>query len=153
MDTQISAFVSDTTKERLERYVRKRGVKKGYVIEQALSQYLTALEELPEEYIVPTRIVLTNESFDGVMETLERPPKPNKALKQYRYYIEATDTRLQTTRTAEYVTAVVGSKVECEGKVIAPGIGAASVLLQAPAGAPADKITSRSAAALNLRPF
>ena len=64
-------------------------------------------------------------------------PKPKKALKQYRYYIEVTDTRLQTTRTAEYVTAVVGSKVECEGKVIAPGVGAASVLLQAPAGAPA----------------
>ena len=81
-ETQISAFVSDTTKERLERYVRKRGVKKGYVLEQALSQYLTALEEMPEEYIVPTRIVLTNASFDRVLDAIEHPSKPTKALKQ-----------------------------------------------------------------------
>jgi uridine kinase len=81
-ETQISAFVSDTTKERLERYVRKRGVKKGYVLEQALSQYLTALEEIPEEYIVPTRIVLAKESFDRVVDLIEHPPKPTKELKQ-----------------------------------------------------------------------
>lgn len=80
-ETQISAFVSDTTKERLERYVRKRGVKKGHVIEQALSQYLSAVEEIPEQYIIPTRIVLTRESGERLIDAIENPPKPTKALR------------------------------------------------------------------------
>jgi hypothetical protein len=29
-DTQISAFISDTTKELVERYVKAHGVKKGH---------------------------------------------------------------------------------------------------------------------------
>lgn len=34
--TQISANVSPETRDLLERYVRARGLKKGFVIEQAL---------------------------------------------------------------------------------------------------------------------
>jgi uncharacterized protein (DUF1778 family) len=80
-EQQISAFVSSDTKERLEKYVRQRGVKKGYVIEQALTQYLSAVDQIPEEYLIPTRIVLTNESFDKMIDLVENPPKPTKALR------------------------------------------------------------------------
>ena len=42
-DTQISAHVSDTTKELVERYVEAHGVKKGHLIEEALLHHLLAL--------------------------------------------------------------------------------------------------------------
>ena len=42
-DTQISAYVSDTTKELVERYVEAHGVKKGRLIEEALLHHLQAL--------------------------------------------------------------------------------------------------------------
>jgi hypothetical protein len=58
--SQISASISDETRERLERYVRARGVKKGFVIEQALLHHLQALSELPEEVVVPARLVGTH---------------------------------------------------------------------------------------------
>ena len=40
--TQISAFISDTTSSELDRYTEARGLKKGYVIEQALRHHLRA---------------------------------------------------------------------------------------------------------------
>lgn len=45
--TQISAYISDETRALLERYVRRTGVKKRHVIEQALLHHLQALDELP----------------------------------------------------------------------------------------------------------
>jgi hypothetical protein len=50
--SQISASISDETREPLKRYVRARGVKKGFVIEQALLHHLQAFSELPEEVVV-----------------------------------------------------------------------------------------------------
>ncbi len=38
-ETQISALVSRTTRELLERRVRATGVKKGHLVEQALQHY------------------------------------------------------------------------------------------------------------------
>jgi len=58
-ETQISAQISDTTRELMERYVRRAGVKKGHLIEQALLHHLSALEELPAEYIVRPRVVVS----------------------------------------------------------------------------------------------
>ena len=40
--TQISAFISATTKERLERYTEAHGLKKGAVVEAALLHHLLA---------------------------------------------------------------------------------------------------------------
>ena len=47
--TQISAEVSRTTKELLERYSRATGVKKGHLVEQALLHHIHALEALPSD--------------------------------------------------------------------------------------------------------
>jgi hypothetical protein len=69
--------------------------------------------------------------FSGVL------PKPKKSLKAYSYYIEVTDRAMATSRTSDYTTRVVGGASECQGKVMAAGLGSASVLLQVPLGAAA----------------
>jgi len=43
-DTQISAQISDTTRKLLERHVRRTGIKKGHLVEQALLHHLQALD-------------------------------------------------------------------------------------------------------------
>jgi hypothetical protein len=51
-ETQISAVVSRTTSDLLERHVRATGVKKGHLVEQALRHHLQALQELPADVVV-----------------------------------------------------------------------------------------------------
>jgi hypothetical protein len=79
-EAQISAYVSDSTKVRLDEFVRETGLKKGRVIEDALNAHLDALEELPDDVIIPTRIVLTKESGARFLERLAEEPKPTEAL-------------------------------------------------------------------------
>ena len=79
-ESQISAYVSDSTRERLDLFVRETGVKKGRVIEDALNAHLDALEELPDDVIIPTRIVLTKESGARFFERLAAKPEPTEAL-------------------------------------------------------------------------
>jgi hypothetical protein len=64
-------------------------------------------------------------------------PRPRKSLKAFRYYIEVTDKSLTTNRTPEYTSTVVSGAADCRGKLMAGALGAASVVLQSPAGAPA----------------
>lgn len=80
-ETQISAYVARETKERLDRYAREHGAKKGHVIEAALDAYLAARDEAPSEYIVAREIALTPDSFERVMELIEHPPEPTGALR------------------------------------------------------------------------
>lgn len=61
-DTQISAVISRETRDLLERYVRETGIKRGHLIEVALRQYLQALEHLPRDVIVHSRIVVSKKS-------------------------------------------------------------------------------------------
>ena len=79
-ESQISAYVSDSTKNRLDEFVRETGVKKGRVIEDALNAHLDALDELPASAIIPTRIVLSAESGHRFLERLEASPEPSDAL-------------------------------------------------------------------------
>jgi len=79
-DTQISAIVSRTTKELLERYVRATGVKKGHLIEQALRHHLQALQEVPADVIVHPKLVVTRKSGEKVLKEMERG-KPTRALR------------------------------------------------------------------------
>ena len=62
-------------------------------------------------------------------------PKPKKSLKSFRYYVEATDKAIGTSRTEDYEASVVASASECSGTVMAATVGSASVLLQGAAGA------------------
>ncbi|MEE8468612.1 MAG: ribbon-helix-helix protein, CopG family [Planctomycetota bacterium] len=76
--TQISAHISLATKELLERMVRTLGITRTHLIEQALLHHLRALNELPQDAIVPARLVLTRDSAELVRDLLERPPDPTE---------------------------------------------------------------------------
>ena len=78
--TQISAVVSEATKELLERHVRATGVKKGYLIEQALRHHLQALQELPVDVIVHPKLVVTRKSGAALLKEIEKA-KPTEALR------------------------------------------------------------------------
>lgn len=78
--TQISAYVSATTKRRLDEFARESGLKKGYVVEQALDRYLTSADAIPAEYLVPATLVLTDESYDRVVARMLEPAEPTPAL-------------------------------------------------------------------------
>ena len=80
--TQVSAHISEETKARLERFVRRTGQTRGRVIEDALLQHLQALEQLSIDAIVPARIVLAPESAARVRQLLTRPPEPTEDMKR-----------------------------------------------------------------------
>ena len=78
-ETQISAQISKVTREQLERHVRRTGVKKGYLIEQALLHHLQALDEIPVEYIVHPRIVVDRKTGEAMLREAESA-EPTPAL-------------------------------------------------------------------------
>ena len=80
--TQISACISEETKNMVERYVRARGVKKGFLVESALLHHLQALEELPADVIVPPRLVVSLQSGEAILEQLQRQAEPTDAMKE-----------------------------------------------------------------------
>ena len=79
-ETQISALVSLTTRELLERHVRATGVKKGHLVEQALRHHLQALQELPADIIVRPKLVITRKSGEALLKQVEKG-KPTQALR------------------------------------------------------------------------
>lgn len=56
------------------------GIKKGYLIENAINHYLQAMYEIPQDYIIPPNIHLTKESFEQVVDVVNNPPSPTKEL-------------------------------------------------------------------------
>lgn len=80
-EKQISAYISERTNERLDSYVRETGIKKGRLVEDALVHHLDALESIPADAIIPTRVVLSAESFDRLAERLESAPAPTPVLR------------------------------------------------------------------------
>ncbi len=80
-ETRISAYISDEAKAALETYVRQRGVKKGHVIEEALLHHLQALREIPEDVIIPARLVLSEKSMQEVAAHLNSDEEPSEDLK------------------------------------------------------------------------
>jgi hypothetical protein len=79
-EKQISALISETTRELLEKYVRRAGVKKGHLVEQALLHHLQALEELPAEYIIHPRIVVSRKTGEQLLRRA-KSAKPTRALR------------------------------------------------------------------------
>ena len=80
-ETQISAYISESTKRQVERYADAHGVKKGHLIEEALLHHLQALRELPSDVVIPPRLTVTSKSFAVVTALVKRPRKPSKALR------------------------------------------------------------------------
>ncbi len=81
-ETQVSAFISGSVKDELEKLVRARGLKKGFVIQRALEHHLQALRELPAEFIIPPTLVVTKEAMGRILHRLRTRPKPTKELRK-----------------------------------------------------------------------
>lgn len=79
---QISAQISEATKRRLDQFAHETGMKKGRVVEDAITRHLDALDEIPADYIVPTRIVVSAESWDTIVEQIEHPAEPTCELRE-----------------------------------------------------------------------
>jgi hypothetical protein len=77
---QISAEISEGTRELLERYSRAHGVKKQFLIENALLHHIQALEELPATVIIPPRLIVSTASGHKIAELLSNKQKPSKDL-------------------------------------------------------------------------
>ncbi len=80
--TQISAMISAETKERLERYARAHGLKKGYLIETALLHHISALESLPADVVVPPRLVVSRQTGEVLLDRIAKPGKPSAEMKE-----------------------------------------------------------------------
>lgn len=80
-ETQISALISETTRELMEKHVRQSGVKKGHLIEQALLHHLQALEQLPAEYIIHPRIVVSRKVGEEMLRHAESA-EPTSAVRE-----------------------------------------------------------------------
>ncbi|MBI4700313.1 MAG: hypothetical protein HY744_03945 [Deltaproteobacteria bacterium] len=74
--TQISALISETTRQLMDKHVRHNGVKKGHLIEQALLHHLQALDELPAELIIHPRIVVSRKTGEEMLRQAEAGPTP-----------------------------------------------------------------------------
>ena len=81
-ESQISATISAATKEKLDRFTESHGLKKNFVVEQALLYFMEARKDLPDEALIPARLVLEDKVFDRIVEMLDRPPAPTKALRE-----------------------------------------------------------------------
>lgn len=79
--TQISAFISAHTRDRLERYTEAHGLKKAAVIEAALLHHLQALDELPVDIIVPPCLTVDAADFAQLSALAAAAPPPTAALR------------------------------------------------------------------------
>lgn len=73
--------ITHETRQMLDRYSKRTGIKKSHLIEEALRSYLIALEGLPAELVVPSTIRLSANSSKIFVRML-RKTKPNVALKK-----------------------------------------------------------------------
>jgi len=81
ISTQVSAYISEETKAQVGAYGKRHGVKKAYLIEEALQHHLQALREIPEDLIIPSRLVLTSEAMAQIAERIAEEEQPTEALK------------------------------------------------------------------------
>jgi hypothetical protein len=79
-ETQISALISETTRKLMEKHVRRTGVKKGHLVEQALLHHLQALDELPAEYIIHPLVVVSQTTGEDMLRKA-KSAKPTPALR------------------------------------------------------------------------
>lgn len=80
--SQISVTVSEATKEQLDRFTAIHGLKKNFVVEQALLYFMEARRELSDEALIPARIVMEDAAFDRVAELAIKPADPARALRE-----------------------------------------------------------------------
>ena len=79
-DAQVSATISAATKDKLDRFTEQLGLKKNFVVEQALLFFMESRRELPDEAFIPTRLELEDERFDELVARLGSPAEPTDRL-------------------------------------------------------------------------
>lgn len=79
--SQISATIPAATKEQLDRFTEIHGLKKNFVVEQALLYFVEARRDLPDEALLPVRLVVQDEVFDRLVQRIESPAEPTEALR------------------------------------------------------------------------
>ncbi|MFZ0659403.1 MAG: hypothetical protein WBE78_14915 [Candidatus Binataceae bacterium] len=77
---QISAEISAGTRLLLERYSRSHGVKKQFLIENAVLHHIQALAELPAGVIIPPRLIVSAASGRKIAKLLTNRRKPSRKL-------------------------------------------------------------------------
>ncbi len=82
MSTQISAYISDETKSEVEAFVKSRGITKARLIEEALQHHLQALREIPDDLVVPSRLVVTEASMERIAQQINSDEPPAPALRE-----------------------------------------------------------------------
>jgi len=82
LQSQVSATIAATTKDKLDQFTEELGLRKNFVVEQALLFFMAARRELPDEAFIPTRIVLSDEGFDALTAQLEAPVMATDALRE-----------------------------------------------------------------------
>ncbi len=101
---------------------------------------------VPAEGVARVRLSFRSESGRHWYSVVMKPegdvfagvlPQPEKSLKSFRYYIEATDRELRTARTAEHEVRVATGPAACQDAKVASSLASAEVALEVPAGAPA----------------
>ncbi len=78
---QISAHISIDTGELLERYVARHGVKKSHLIETAILHYLSTLEAIPTDLVIPPVIKVSRETGNTILAAIENPKPATKAMR------------------------------------------------------------------------
>lgn len=52
------------------------------MVEPALLYFMEARRQLPDEALIPARLVLEDKAFERVVSALESPPVPTQALRE-----------------------------------------------------------------------
>ncbi|MCA9648189.1 MAG: hypothetical protein KC492_46165 [Myxococcales bacterium] len=77
----LSTAISAELREQLDTFAERRGLKKKFVVEEALRMFMATHDELPHIARTPVRLVLSDEAFDELQARLEAPPaRPTHAL-------------------------------------------------------------------------
>ena len=82
MTTQISAHISDETRSQLDSFVRRQGITKARLIEDALQHHLAVLREIPDDLVVPARLTLSEASFEEILTEIASDAPPSEALRE-----------------------------------------------------------------------
>jgi len=82
MTTQISAHISDETKVQLEAFVKSRGITRARLIEDALQHHPQALREIPDDVVVPFRLLVSDVSMERLVKLIESGSEPSPGLRE-----------------------------------------------------------------------
>lgn len=72
--SQITATISKTTKDALDKFTNERGLKKNHVVDQALLFYIQSRQSLPEEAFIPQRIELNTDGLNDLIRHIDDAP-------------------------------------------------------------------------------